>query len=191
MQVSRPRALVTLLSFALVAASPPTRPTEIPWAPGEAEALVVPAGSPIHFIRYDKERVARFRGRLVVTGTFIYGCDIECEPPLGKGDVNGSIVPDPEVAARLPHWKLHDNDMRIFLDGGDRLAAQVISRSERAAILAGKVDNVRKHVSIVVDDFNATLECDSAAYGARFVSLAKPPKVAKAKLDGNYGCGWI
>ena len=189
--MNRLRALVTLVSLALVAAAPAATPTEIPWGAGSDEALIVPPDSPVHFIRFDKERVAHFRGRFIVTGTFVYGCDIECDPPLSKGDVTGSIIPDPDFAARLPHWKIDTTDMRIVLDGSDRLAAQIISRSERAAIYAGKLDNVRKRVSIVADDFSATLECDSAAYGARFVSLAKPPKVAKARLDGNYGCSWI
>jgi hypothetical protein len=187
----RSPTLVMLLSFALTAAAPAGTPTEIPWAPGEDEALIVPAASPVHFIRYDEGHVAHFRGRFVLTGTFIYGCDIECDPPLAKDEVNGSIIPDRDVAARLPHWKVHSNDIRIFLDGGDRLAAQVVTPGERAAIYAGKVDNIRKHVSIIVDDFNATLECDSATYGARFVSLATPPKIAMTKLDGDYGCGWI
>jgi hypothetical protein len=77
------------------------------------------------------------------------------------------------------------------LYGGDRLAAQVVTPDERAAIFAGKVDSIRQHVSIVVDDFKASIECDSASYDARFISLAKPPTVAAAKLGGDYGCGWI
>ena len=186
----RTRPLIALLSFALTAAGPGPAPREIPWAPGEDEALIIPADSPVQSVRFGKDQIAHFRGRFVVTGTFIYGCDIECEPPLGAKDVNGSIVPDPDLATRLPHWKIHDNDIRIYLYGGDLLAAQVLSRAERAAILTGKVDSERKHVSIVIDRFNATIECDSASYDAHFVSLAKPVQVATAKLDGDYGCGW-
>jgi hypothetical protein len=156
------------------------------------EALVIPAGSPVALLRFNKrDAAASFRGRFVLTGMFVYGCDIECEPPLAKGDVHGSIIPDSDTAARLPHWKIRNNDMRIYLYGGDRLAAQVVTPDERAAIFAGKVDSIRKHVSIVVDDFKASIECDSASYDARFISLAKPPTVAAAKLGGDYGCGWI
>jgi hypothetical protein len=156
------------------------------------EGLVIPASSPVQLLRLNKQHaVASFRGRFVLTGMFVYGCDIECEPPLAKDDVHGSIIPDSDAAGRLPHWKIRNNDMRIYLHGGDRLAAQVITADERAAIFAGKVDSVRKHVSIVVDHFNAMIECDSASYDVRFISLAKPAKVATAKLGGDYGCGWI
>lgn len=156
------------------------------------EALVIPADSPVRLLRFNKQHAAAsFRGRFVLTGMFVYGCDIECEPPLAKGDVHGSIIPDPDAAARLPHWKIRNNDIRIYLHGWDRLAARVISPDERAAVFAGKADSIRKHVSIIVDDFNASIECDSASYDARFISLAKPAKVTTAMLAGDYGCGWI
>ena len=186
------RLAMLAVCVSLVGAAPPLgTPTEIPWPSGSDEALIVPAASPVRFVRFDESRVAHFQGQFVLTGTFIYGCDIECESPVSKDEVHGSIVPDPDTAARLPHWKNRSDDMRISLTGDDRLAAQVISPSEQAAVLAGKVDNIRKHVSIVVDDFNATIECDSASYGANFVSLATPAKVAVARLDGDYGCGWL
>lgn len=187
----RSRALVAMLSLGLTGAAPAAMPAEIPWGTDSDEALIVPANSPVQFIRYDESRIAHFHGRFVLTGTFVYGCDIECDPPLTKGEVTSSIIPDRVFADRLPHWKIRNTDMRIVLDGGDRLAALVISRSERASIYAGKVDDIRKRVSIVVDDFNTTLECDSPSFGARFVSLAEPARIATAKLDGDYGCGWI
>ena len=184
------RSLALLPAAAcLVSAVSPTR--VIPLPDGYGEALIVPAASPVAFVGFDKELVARFRGRFVLTGTFVYGCDIECEPPLAKNDVRGSIVPDPEVAASLPHWKVRATDIRIILNGGERLAAQVLTPGERAAIFAGKADSVRKHVSIVVDNFNTTIECDSPTFSADFVSLAKPAKLATAKLGGDYGCAWL
>jgi hypothetical protein len=156
------------------------------------EALVLPAHTPVQLVSFDKKRAtARFRGQFVLTGLFVYGCDIECEAPIAKGDVHGSIIPDRAVASRLPHWKIRDNDIRISLAGDDRLAAQVVSPDERAAIFAGKTGSVRKHVSIVVDRFTAMIECDGPSYTARFISLAKPARTATARLGGDYGCGWI
>ena len=184
----RKRIAAVPLSALIVCAAP--APRQLP-LDNYGEALVIPAGSPVRLGYFDKERAtARFRGRFVVTGTFVYGCDIECEPPLAKQDVNGSIIPDRTVAARLPHWKQRNTDIRISLIGDDRLAAQVVTPKERGAIFAGKVDSIRKHVSIVVEDLSAAIECDSASYTARYVSLAKPAKVSTAKLSGDYGCGW-
>jgi hypothetical protein len=156
------------------------------------EALVLPAHTPVQLVSFDKERAtARFRGQFVLTGLFVYGCDIECEAPIARDDVHGSIIPDRASASRLPHWKLRNNDIRISLTGDDRLAAQVVSPEERAAILAGKTGSVRKHVSIVVDRFNAMIECDGPSYTAHFISLAKPAKTSSARLTGDYGCGWL
>ena len=183
------RIAVVPLAALIVSAAPAAQ--DIP-LDNYGEALVIPAASPVRLLRFNKQHAAAsFRGRFVLTGMFVYGCDIECEPPLAKDDVHGSIIPDPDAAARLPHWKIRNNDMRIYLHGWDRLAALVVTPDERAAIFAGKVDSIRKHVSIVVDDFNASIECDSASYDARFISLAKPPTVAMAMLAGDYGCGWI
>jgi hypothetical protein len=48
---------------------------------------------------------------------------------------------------------------------------------------------VRKQVAIVVDDYSAGIECDSASYSARYVALAKPVRLASAKVEGDFGCG--
>jgi hypothetical protein len=102
-------------------------------------------------------------------------------------DVEADIIPDPGSA--LPHWKLRNGDMLIYLVDGERLANQIVSRQERAALLAGKVQDIRKHVSILVNDFEAGIECDSPFYSARFIAIAKPVNLASAKTKPNYGCG--
>ena len=183
----RPGAFVAPLSLALMSASPaPQR--EIPSGLG-SEALVIPAGSPVRFARYGERYEGHFRGRFVLTGTFFYGCEIECNPPLQKDQLFVAVIPDRAIEATLPHWKIRNGHMRIFLNGGERLAHQIVTKREEAALLAGKIDDVRRHVSIVVDDFRAGIDCDGAVYSARFIAVAKPVEVARAKLDDSYGCG--
>jgi hypothetical protein len=179
-------ALVPVAAL-LMSATPQAR--VIPLANGEGEALVVPANSPVRFSGFGKYDVARFRGRFVLTGTFVYGCEIECEPPLQSDEVFVRIVPDAASAAILPRWMIRNGDMRIYLVGGDRLANAIVTRSEKAALLAGKVGDVRRQVAIVVDDYRAGIECDSASYTARYVSLARPAQLASAKMEGDFGCG--
>jgi hypothetical protein len=179
------RTLVALLSLALISATPAGKAREIPWVPGSDEAIVIPAASPVRFKGFNKDHYAVFSGRFVLTGTFVYGCNVDCDPP--NPDVEADIIPDPGSA--LPHWKLRSGDMLIYLVDGERLANQIVSRQERAALLAGKVKDVRKHVSILVDDFQAGIECDSPFYSARFIAVAKPLKLASAKTEANYGCG--
>ena len=183
------RSLITLLSLALVSASPGAKPTEIAWTPGSDEAIVIPAASPVRFKGFDKEHYARFSGRFVLTGTFVYGCNVECGPPMQNADIEADLIPDPAMAAALPHWKLRNGDLLIYLVDGERLAKQIVTRRERTALMAGKLPDIRKHVAITVDDFQAGIECDSAFYSARFIALAKPVQVAQKKVEPNYGCG--
>lgn len=179
------RAAIAMASLALLAAAPAGEAREIPWVPGSDEAIVIPAASPVRFKGFNKDHYAVFSGRFVLTGTFVYGCNVDCDPP--NPDVEADIIPDADSA--LPHWKLRNGDMLVFLVDGERLANQIVSRQERAALSAGKVPDVRKHVSIVVDDFEVGIECDSPFYSARFIAIAKPAKLASAKAQPNYGCG--
>ena len=183
------RSLIALLSLALVSAAPAHQAAFIPWNPGDEEGLVIPASSPVRFTHWDKEHYARFSGRFVLTGTFVYGCNVECGPPMQDADIEADIIPDPALAAALPHWKLRNGDLLIYLVDGERLAKQIVTRRERAALMAGKVPDVRKHVAIVVDDFQTGIECDSPFFSARFIALAKPVQIAQRKVEPNYGCG--
>lgn len=182
-------ARIALLPVAtlLISATPPARVVPLP--KGEGEALVIPARSPIRFEGFGKYDVARFTGRFVLTGTFIYGCEIECEPPLKTDEISARIIPDAASAATLPRWKIRNGDMRIYLVRGERLANAIVTRREKAALLAGKVEDVRRQVAIVVDDYRAGIECDSASYTARYISLARPAQLASAKVEGDFGCG--
>jgi hypothetical protein len=183
------RGTIALLSLALLAAAPSGKPTIIPLSPDDDEALVIPAGSPAHFTGFDETHTASFTGRFTLTGTFFYGCEIECQLPLHEEDLFAAFIPDPASKALLPHWKLRNGDMRIYFDNGDKLVAQLVTKKEKAALIAGKLPAFRKQVTIVVTDFKATIECDSASYSIKFVALAKPPQIARAKVKEDYGCG--
>jgi hypothetical protein len=169
----------------LVAAAP----REIPYGPADdPEALVIPSDSPVRFRGFDQDHTARFDGRFVMSGTFVFSCSIECEPPLKRWQIYGEMIPDTDIAARLPHWKVRNGETRIYIERGDRLAKQIVRREDLAAIAAGKGDEIRKHVTIVVDDFRAAIECDGASYSARFVAIAKPTMTGRARSDDFEGC---
>jgi hypothetical protein len=182
-------ARIALVPMAALLVSATSSARVIPLPKGEGEALVVPVNSPVRFRGFGRYDVARFAGRFVLTGTFIYGCEIECEPPLQADEVFVRIVPDAASAGVLPRWKFRNGNMRIYLVGGERLAQAIVTPREKAALLAGKVEDVRKQVAFVVDDYSAGIECDSASYSARYVALAKPVRLASAKVEGDFGCG--
>ena len=152
---------------------------------------MIPGNSPVRFRGWDKYGYAEFEGRFVLTGTFTYGCWSGCadyDGPVEEADLDVRIVPDPQLAARLPHWKDRNNDMLILIKRGDALATSIASPRQQAALRAGKVEYIRGRTAIVVDDFRTGIECDSAGFRARFVAISKAPKLARVELNGEYGC---
>jgi hypothetical protein len=182
---------MSIAAIALLLASPSAdaAPKFVPAPVGGGEGVVIPANSPVEFQRMDKDDVARFSGQFVLSGTFSYGCEIECDPPLKDDRMTLAIVPDAGLAARLPHWKERNTDIKIYLTNEAKLVPAIATAAERSKLRAGKIEYVRGHVAVVVDSFRAAIECDSAAYSARFVKIASAPEKKSVKLSGNYGCG--
>jgi hypothetical protein len=174
------------LALLLVGAAPTEKVIPLPGVDGEA--LVIPPDSPVQFRGFDKDHVAHFNGRITVSGTFTYGCEIECNAPLKEYQLILVLVPDPALAARLPHWKLRSGDMSLFINGATRLTRAVGTSAQRTALRSGKLDNLHGRVAIVVDHFQAAIVCDSASYSARFVAVAKPVELAKDQLKADHGC---
>jgi hypothetical protein len=84
------------------------------------------------------------------------------------------IIPDPSVVARLPHWKRHTNPMSVFIGHQVPLGRIVATEEQRRALRSGKLDHLEGHISIVVEDFTAALDCDHADYSATYVRMAAP-----------------
>ncbi|HET6941628.1 MAG TPA: hypothetical protein VFH89_05665 [Sphingomicrobium sp.] len=153
------------------------------------EAIVMPAGTPLKLDRIEFDDRALFSGRLVIEGTWVLDCDY-CEPGQKDNELRLSMVPDTATIARLPRWKRHDNDIRIDLADADRFIRSVSTVDERKRLHAGTLLEIRGHAAIMVDHYEATLECDAASYSARFVDVAQVAKRANLPTDGNYGCGY-
>ena len=154
------------------------------------EGLIVPPDSPVRFRGYGgKYGYAQFDGRFVLTGTVIYGCAIDCGEKFEDRFLRVDVVPDPAIAARLPHWKRRHSDMRIVIDPPERFVRTITTPSQRVALRSGTLADVRGRISIVVDQFETGIECASPTFAARFVSTAAPPRFTKIEQNGNYGCG--
>lgn len=188
MQLARPFMVGAVLPLALlmVGAAPAAR--VIPLPDDQEEALIIPAGSPVKFRNFDQYGRAHFSGRFVLTGSFTYGCEVDCDGPVRDAFFRFDVVPDPVLAARLPHWKVHHNDTMISVSREAPLVRRITTLKQRADIKSQRVPDIRGRITIVVEEFEAGLDCDSANFSARFVALAKPPSFARIELNGNYGC---
>lgn len=168
-----------------LAAAPPA--AEYPLSDVEGEALVVPASSPVAFTGFEEHR-GRFSGEFVLNGTLVYRCEVDCDVPIDPRSLTAFVIPDSSLAGTLPYWKTRRSEIRIHFDNGDELADAVIRAAERKALIAGKVADVRKRVSLKVDEFRLGIDCDSASYQARFVKLARPARIAGAGPPIDEGC---
>ena len=182
-------ACLALLSLTSMVVGATAAPTFVPLGQYD-EGVLVPADSPVTFHRFNEYDSAQFSGQFVLEGVFVLDCDF-CEPGYKDNEIRLSIVPDPAIAGRLPRWKVHREDIAIVITNAAAFLRAVSTPTQRKLLLSGKLDEVRGRAAIVVDQYEAHLDCDSANYSARFVAIAKPPKVAKAKVKGDFGCEMI
>jgi hypothetical protein len=180
------RGAAVLPALLLLGAAPAARVIPLPHV--EGEALVIPPDSPVHFRGFDKQGAARFNGRFTVTGTFTYGCEFECNPPIKEWQENFVVTPDPALAARLPHWKLRNGPIVLYINHATGLTRTLGTPAKRAALRSGKLANLNGRISIVVDAYEASIVCDGPNYSARFVAVAKPAELAEKPVKAEYGC---
>jgi hypothetical protein len=184
------RLVPLALSGLLVGAAPAQQPVPMP---NSDWVMVMPVGSPVKFQKLGKYGVAHYSGRFLLSGTFSYGCFVECEGRVSESQLELVVYPDPEVAARLPAVKNRYGDMSysnaIYIRRESRAMHAISTAEERIALRAGRLSEVRGRIAIIVDDFTVSGECDSVTNTARFVSLAKFQKLASAEPIGGVGCG--
>jgi hypothetical protein len=142
-------------------------PRIVPMYPDQAEsdAIVIPAGSPLTVsFPPDADHNARFNGRLTLMGRYELG---------GYGEEAWvTLWPDSQSLAMIPQWKdrweggLKD----LYIDNGWAFAQAVVPKDE-LHLLKNEDHVVRGHATIVVEDYETSVECDRAHYSARFVSL--------------------
>ena len=153
------------------------------------DALVIPTDSPVKFRRWKQYGMADFDGRFVLTGTFVYGCAIDCEERKENDRFyRMDFTPDPDIARRLPRWRIHDQVPAIVITNAPAFIHAVVSPKVYAGLHSGKISDVRGRASILVDHFEAGIECDSAELSAHYVRIVAAPKLS-ATPDGHPGCG--
>jgi hypothetical protein len=185
MRLSARFALLPLTAL-LIGAAPAQRTIPFPGVSGWS--LVVPADSPMTFRGFGEHGVARFSGRFVLSGSFTYGCNIECEGPHQDSNLVLVVQADPEIAALLPRVKNRDGDLTIYVRNGSRAARAVTTPQQRAALRTGQLPYVQGRISMVIDDLEIEGECDNVVYSARFVSFTKRQKLATVGPAAGSGC---
>lgn len=172
------------LSIALLLAQPlAAAPARIE-LPNKADTVIVPQDSGLIFSRYEDKNDgigAIFKGQVTLTGTYFYG-DNAYNDDSGTVDLSLYFKPDAATVARLPHLERRGKAVDVFITGAAPFAKALLSEAQLVALRKKGALYATGTVSIVVDDFQASVDCDAASFTARFVSLAKPGAIAMAAL---------
>lgn len=169
------RKLVIIL-FALCGVCAPVvgqgaEPQVIPRNPKNADgpAIIIPAGSALRLASFPPEGTsATFRGRLTLTGRYKL---------TGYGDEAWvRLWPDSKSQAALPYWRnwWEGRPTEIFLENGWAFALAVVGKNELRKLKADTKHSVRGQLTIVVEGYETSIDCDVAHYSARFVSVVNP-----------------
>jgi hypothetical protein len=150
--------------------------------PADSEAIVIPAGSSMRLASFERESEinAAFQGRFTLSGAYEIG---------GYGeDSIATIRPDKKSRDALPYWRDRGGPHEIYLTNAWAFAVAVAPGAQLQKLKAGKVDLVRGRVTIVADDYQASIECDTAGFSARFVSVVRRPVQIAAIPQREEGC---
>ncbi|MGA7713355.1 MAG: hypothetical protein WCA81_15740 [Rhizomicrobium sp.] len=151
-------------------------------APHNGPIAIVPADSPVCFVRFDKYGDFNFAGRFVLSGTYYYRV-------VGKPGMGAYFDPDPEVAARLPTIKGIGVPWEISILNQKAFAAAVDPTNRGAELKKKGGDFVTGRVAIWVDSLYADVSCGTVYWSARFVSVYKPASgPVRSKSNGFDQC---
>ena len=166
-------------------AAPAEQSKSIP-LPGGYDTLVVPSNSPVRFASFAKYDAAKFAGRFVLSGTYLFG----------NSNVDGSserylelrFTPDPVDAAKLPHRKNYGRIDNVSFTNADDFIKAAIPKDKLAALRNGHIAYLTGKIAIWADAYSIDVECDTQYAYARFISIYKPAPVLAARRMPDSGC---
>ena len=138
----------------------------------DSTAIVIPAGSHMRVAslprNYDVE--VAFRGRFTLSGLYkVEG--------YGK-DTALTFWPDRKTRNMLPHWRGRDVPEDMDISAAWAFARAVVPKDKLQRLKSGKLKSVTGRVTIVADDYQTSIECDTVSASARFVSVVNSVQIA-------------
>lgn len=149
----------------------------------DSDAIIMPAGSTLQVsFPPDPDHNARFSGRLTLSGTY---------EVRGYGEYAWvTLWPDRKSRAALPQWRERwEGPLKeLYVDNGWAFAQAVASKEELEK-LQDEGFSIRGRATVVVDQYETSVECDHAHYSARFVSVVNfAVQMADKASEEEGGC---
>jgi hypothetical protein len=142
---------------------------------------VVPANSPVRKPTFGTgdDITARFDGKFALSGILHF-----------EGFPDAPMVflkPDANIAARLPRWKVTGRPSAIWFVNSSAVVSAALPADTLADLKAHRISVANQHVVLDVDRYTVAIECDTANYYVRFVSVHTPGVVAQ-NVEQEEGC---
>ncbi|WP_445145233.1 hypothetical protein [Dyella sp. Tek66A03] len=150
----------------------------------------IPSSSPVKFLAVGEYGKVSFQGRFVMSGTYHYGY-ITNDPDADSdyGALELYFVPDRAIAARLPYWAQRGRVHEIWFRNQEAFVRSVISSEVIEALKQRKTMSANGRASVVVERYQASVECDYPSYTVSFVALdERGYGLASDALVDQYGC---
>jgi len=174
----------TLCCMSGVTLAQSAKPGVFPLYPGDpdAEAIVIPAGSPVSFDSFPPDELSNavFRGRFTLSGIY--------ELEAHGDDAFVTIWPDKKSRNALPYWRERGGPDEIYISNAWAFAQAVVPKDKLQNLKSEKLPSVHGHVTIIADQYETSIECDVASFSARFVSVVKPSVRIAAKPKSEAEC---
>ena len=176
-----------LAGVSAAAAAGPAEPQVVLIYPDDpnSSAMIIPAGTALRVASLPNDGMtkATFSGRLTLTGAYEL---------KGYGDdAYVTLWPDSKSQAALPYWRdwWEGAPTEIYLDNGWAFAQTVVGKNQLRKLKADDQHAVRGKITIIVDQYETSIECDHATYSARFVSVVGSTiQLAANQPEEQEGC---
>ncbi|HWG10732.1 MAG TPA: hypothetical protein VN693_04445 [Rhodanobacteraceae bacterium] len=172
------RMAVVAISFVLITSSSSAAMTQSIQVGGkDGVEYLVPAGSPVKYVsKNDGELQANFHGRFTISGTYYYGTYYAGSmTEATDDDLDLDFIPDKKFAVTLPYWRDRGQVHEIEFRNKDAFINAAIPSSVVRDLKSRKIVSAHGKVSVVIEDYQASVECDAPAYSVTFVSVVHPP----------------
>ncbi len=180
--IAMARLVASVLAALLAVSSAGAAPTRVA-LPGFDESVVIPDGSPLAFQSFDKDSITvRFTGSIRLSGTYYYGSNVYEDATSDKAVY---FKPNRASLERLPSFRQHGRPDDIFVTNPEAFRRAVVQSGDPPPRKSAPY--ATGHITIVVDRFEASIECDAPNFSARFVSVVKPAPVRFAAMPDT-GC---
>jgi len=181
--------LILLLGIAITAAATAHAAGKLIHADADV-TFVVPSNSPAQYERTGEYGVLHYAGRFPLKGHYVYGYVTENpEEDVHFGELELEFTVSQSTAERLPYWTDGSPVREITIRNAERFARDVVGPANIAKLKAHRIERVSGTATIVVDQFETSVECDHQTSSARFVrAVLVPERVAEKRLASASGC---